>query len=95
LAIDLANDDVADYNWITPNQYNDMHSGLTGGYKGLTGAAAKIKQGDDFLSQIIPVIMASDAYKKHGDAANGTDLTALFDRGAISKEQGEDLSDRY
>jgi hypothetical protein len=134
------------------------------GYKGLTGEAAKIKQGDDFLSQIIPVIMASD--KKHGaiviwfdeseldgvagdnlddynhtigeivissrahenvdglpyaspvnfthssdlrtmqeifrvegpwlgDAANATDLSDLFDRGAISKEREEDHSDRY
>jgi hypothetical protein len=66
LAIDLANNTVADYNWITPNQYNDMHSTLTGGYKGLIGDAANIKQGDDFLSQIIPIIMASDAYKNHG-----------------------------
>jgi hypothetical protein len=66
LSIDLANDSVADYNWITPDQYNDMHTGLTGGYKGLTGDPAKIRQGDDFLSQIIPVIMASNAYKNHG-----------------------------
>jgi hypothetical protein len=66
LFADLANDTVADYNWITPNQYNDMHTALTGGYKGLTGDAANIKQGDDFLSQIVPVIMASNAYKNHG-----------------------------
>jgi hypothetical protein len=66
LVSDLANDTVADYNWITPNQYNDMHTGLSGGYKGLTGDAAKIKQGDDFLNQIVPVIMASKAYKNHG-----------------------------
>jgi phosphatidylinositol-3-phosphatase len=66
LAIDLANGSVADYNWITPDQYNDMHTALRGGYKGLTGDAANIRQGDDFLSQIIPVIMASDAYKNHG-----------------------------
>ena len=66
LFTDLANDTVADYNWITPNQYNDMHTSLTGGYKGLTGDAANIKQGDDFLSQIVPVIMASNAYKNHG-----------------------------
>ena len=66
LAADLANNTVADYNWITPNQYNDMHTSLAGGYKGLTGDAANIKQGDDFLSQIVPVIMASDAYKNHG-----------------------------
>lgn len=63
---DLANDTVADYNWITPNQYNDMHTALAAGYKGLTGDAAKIKQGDDFLAQIIPVIMESNAYKNHG-----------------------------
>jgi hypothetical protein len=32
LAFDLANNTVADYNWITPNQYNDQHSTLTNGY---------------------------------------------------------------
>jgi hypothetical protein len=63
---DLDNDAVADYNWITPNQHNDMHTTLTGGYKGLTGDEAKILQGDDFLSQVVPVIMGSRAYKNHG-----------------------------
>ena len=43
-----------------------MHTALAGGYKGLTGDAAKIRQGDDFLNQIIPVIMASKVYKNHG-----------------------------
>ena len=66
LETDLANNSVADYNWITPDQYNDMHTSLNGGYKGQTGDAANILQGDDFLRQIIPVIMASDAYKDHG-----------------------------
>jgi hypothetical protein len=66
LQIDLANNTVADYNWITPDQYNDMHTALTGGFEGLTGDAANIKQGDNFLSQIVPMIMASDAYKNHG-----------------------------
>jgi phosphatidylinositol-3-phosphatase len=66
LFTDLATDNVAEYNWITPNQFNDMHTGLAGGYRGLTGDPAKIRQGDDFLSQIIPVIMASNAYKNHG-----------------------------
>ena len=66
LFTDLANDTAAEYNWITPNQFNDMHTALAGGYKGLTGDAAKIRQGDDFLNQIIPVIMASKAYKNHG-----------------------------
>jgi hypothetical protein len=66
LFTDLANDSVAEYNWITPNQFNDMHTALAGGYKGLVGDPAKIKQGDDFLAQIIPAIMASNAYKNHG-----------------------------
>jgi len=66
LLTDLENDTVADYNWITPNQYNDMHTTLSAGYKGLTGDPAKIRQGDDFLRQIVPVIMASKAYKNHG-----------------------------
>jgi hypothetical protein len=63
---DLANNTVADYNFISPNQFNDMHTTLTGGYKGLTGDPAKILQGDDFLRQVIPVIMASKAYKENG-----------------------------
>jgi hypothetical protein len=51
---------------LRPTNTNDMHTSLSGGYKGLTGDAANIKQGDDFLSQIVPVIMASNAYKNHG-----------------------------
>jgi hypothetical protein len=46
LAVDLSANNVARYNWITPDQYNDMHSQLTGGftYHGThyTGDAANI-----------------------------------------------------
>jgi hypothetical protein len=66
LAFDLANDGVADYNWITPDQYNEMHSGLTGGFAGLTGDAANIKAGDNTVSRLVPLIMASRAYKDGG-----------------------------
>jgi len=66
LFADLANNTVADYNFITPDQFNDQHTTLAGGYKGLAGDPAKILQGDDFLRQIVPVIMASKAYKEHG-----------------------------
>jgi len=66
LAKDLANDRVADYNWITPDQFNDMHTSLKGGFQGLTGDAANIRQGDNFLSIVVPMIMASRAYKDHG-----------------------------
>src|SRR5207253_1301259 len=66
LQTDLTNNTVAKYNWITPNQFNDQHTALTGGYKGLTGDAANIKQGDDYLAQIVPTIMASQAYQNNG-----------------------------
>jgi len=66
LFVDLANNNVADYNWITPDQYNDMHTALAAGFMGLTGDAANIKQGDNFLSIVVPQIMASRAYKDGG-----------------------------
>ena len=66
LMTDLSNGTAASYNWITPDLYNDMHTALSGGYKGLSGDEARIKQGDDFLKQIVPVIMASAAYKNRG-----------------------------
>jgi hypothetical protein len=67
---DLASNTVAPYNWITPNQFNDAHSTLNGGftYQGTnyTGAQAAIAQGDNFLAKIIPQIMATPAYKNNG-----------------------------
>ena len=71
LALDLANNSVADYNWITPNQFNDQHTTLANGYgqypnSGSTADSARIAQGDNFLARIVPLIMASDAYQDHG-----------------------------
>jgi hypothetical protein len=66
LAFDLANDRVADYNWITPDQYNEMHSSLSTSFAGLTGDAENIKLGDNTLSRIVPLIMSSSAYKDGG-----------------------------
>jgi hypothetical protein len=66
LFTDLASNTVAQYNWISPNQFNDQHTALTGGFKGVTGDAANILQGDSFLQQVIPQIMASKAYRDHG-----------------------------
>jgi hypothetical protein len=70
LGTDLTNNTVAQYNWISPDQYNDMHTALTGGftYNGVhyTGDQANIAQGDNFLSQIVPQIEASQAYKNDG-----------------------------
>jgi hypothetical protein len=70
LQIDLANNTVARYNWITPDHYNDAHSSLAGGftYHGThyTGDQAAIAQGDNFLSIIVPQIQASQAYRNNG-----------------------------
>ena len=53
LAVDLASNTVADYNWITPNQFNDMHTAVSGTYvaldgTSLTGDPAKIRAGRRF-----------------------------------------------
>ena len=70
LFTDLTNNTVGRYNWITPNQYNDQHSALSGGftYNGthFTSDQASIAQGDNFLATVVPQIMASAAYKDHG-----------------------------
>jgi hypothetical protein len=84
LARDLQHDRVADYNWITPNQYNDMHTSLSNGYGKYPAGddGANIAQGDNFLARIVPLIMASEAYMDHGvivlwwDESEGGDTSA-------------------
>jgi hypothetical protein len=71
LALDLASNTLADYTWITPDQFNDQHTTLANGYgqfpnSGSTADSARIAQGDNFLARIVPLIMASDAYQDHG-----------------------------
>src|SRR5690242_10264766 len=68
--LDLNNGTVGRYNWITPDQYNDAHSSLNGGftYQGVhyTGDQSSIAAGDNFLSQVVPQIMASSEYQNNG-----------------------------
>ena len=81
----LTNGLIGRYNWITPDEFNNMHSALSGGftYKGTayTGDQAAVAQGDNFLSKLIPQIMASPAYKTNGviviwwDESEGGDTT--------------------
>jgi len=68
LALDLQNNQVADYTWITPNQFNDQHTKLTAGYGSFVPATdqSAIAQGDNFLARIVPLIMASKAYQEGG-----------------------------
>ena len=80
LASDLANGTCAQYNVITPDQYNDMHTALSGGftYNGVhyTGDLSQIAQGDNFLSIVVPQIMASQQYQSgHGLIVIWTDET--------------------
>jgi hypothetical protein len=79
LQLDLSANTVAKYNWITPDQYNDMHTSLTGGftYNGTayTGDAANIAQGDNFLSIVVPEIEASAAFKNNGEIVIWNDET--------------------
>jgi phosphatidylinositol-3-phosphatase len=72
LQTDLNNNTVARYNLITPDQYNDMHSSLNTDftYNGVTYTnntdQEAVALGDNFLSKIIPMIEASQAYKNNG-----------------------------
>jgi hypothetical protein len=72
LQTDLDNNTVASYNLITPNQFNDMHSSLNTDftYNGVTFPHNTDQQaiaiGDNFLSKVVPTIMASQAYKNNG-----------------------------
>jgi len=79
LASDLADDTVSQFNVITPDQYNDMHTALTAGftYHGThyTGDLAQVAQGDNFLSIVVPKIMASAAYRNNGMIVIWTDET--------------------
>jgi hypothetical protein len=77
LQTDLNNNTVAQYNVITPDQFNDMHTALTGGYTytasaanhnfgtgvHYTGDLAQVAQGDNFLATVVPIIMASPVYQ--------------------------------
>jgi hypothetical protein len=93
LTNDLNNNTVARYNVISPDQFNDAHTALTGGftYNGThyTGDAANIAQGDNFLSILVPQIMASQAYQNNGaisiwwDETEGGDSTSFTLMNAI------------
>jgi len=59
LATDLANNTVAQYNFITPNLCNDMHDSCA-------PLNDPIRQGDTWLSQNLPAILDSAAYRSGG-----------------------------
>lgn len=73
---DLKNNTVGRFNWITPDEYNEMHSQLPNGWGGLHGDAARVALGDHVLSILIPEIKASRAYKNNGLIVIWCDETA-------------------
>jgi hypothetical protein len=78
LAGDLSSGKVARYNFITPNLCDDMHNS--------TGCATSdsVKNGDTWLSQEVPKILASSAFKNAGalfvtfDESEGGDFPIAF-----------------
>ncbi|HVU11076.1 MAG TPA: alkaline phosphatase family protein [Phototrophicaceae bacterium] len=60
LADDLASGNVAHYNFITPNLCDDMHDSLG------CPTTNSLRNGDTWLAQAIPPIMASAAYRTNG-----------------------------
>jgi len=73
LAADLQNNNIARYNFLTPNVTNDMHD-LT------PGSPSTRSQGDHWLSIEIPKIMASQAYNNNGA------IFITWDEGASSSD---------
>lgn len=94
LATDLTNNTVANYNFITPNQCNASHD---------TCAGDRIKQGDTWLSNTIPLIMQSNAYKDNGaifitwdeNTAPRTDQIGMIVLSKLAKGGGYTNTIRY
>jgi hypothetical protein len=76
---DLADNKTGRYNWITPDQYNEMHTPLPNGYDyhgvHYTGDQSAIASGDHCLSILIPLIESSAAFKNNGVIIIWTDET--------------------
>lgn len=70
LFIDLSSNTVGQFNYITPDQLNDAHSPLNAGFTYFgthyTGDQSAVAEGDNFLSIVVPQIMASPAYQNNG-----------------------------
>jgi hypothetical protein len=60
LATDLKNNTVAQYNFITPNLCDDMHDSVG------CSTLDQVKNGDTWLSEQVPMILASSAYQQGG-----------------------------
>jgi hypothetical protein len=84
LATDLKNGTVPEYSFITPNLCDDAHGSnpLAGSFQCLPVITDLIKSGDTWLSQQMPTILGSSAYK------NGGALFITWDEGEGSTSDG-------
>jgi phospholipase C len=95
LATDLANNTVAQYNFITPNVCDDMHDRCKPIHN-------PIKQGDTWLSQNLPTILNSAAYRNGGavfitwdEAATGDGPIGMIVLSQFAKGNGYQNSIHY
>lgn len=88
LFVDLSSNTVGQFNYITPDQLNDAHTGLNAGFTYFgthyTGDQAAVAEGDNFLSIVVPQIMASPAYQNNGAIIVWFDETENGDSNSIA-----------
>ena len=79
LGTDLSAGATGRYNWITPDQYNEMHTPLPDGYTyhgvHYTGDQSAVASGDHCLSVLIPLIESAQAFRENGAIIIWTDET--------------------
>lgn len=95
LAHDLATNNVAQYNFITPNLCNDMHDSCQ-------PLQDPIKQGDTWLANNLPMILTSSAYQNGGavfitwdEAATGDGPIGMIVLSPLAKGNGYENSTYY
>lgn len=95
LATDIANNNVAQYNFITPNLCDDMHDKCSPIHN-------QIKQGDTWLSQHVPTILNSAAFQAGGalfitwdEAATGDGPIGMIVLSPFAKGNGFEDSIHY
>jgi phospholipase C len=69
---DLTDNEVARYNFLIPDDYNDMHTELPPAYD-------MIQQGDSWLANVVPSILASQAFTNNGALFIAFDETDSYD----------------
>lgn len=95
LAHDLTNDNVAQYNFITPNLCNDMHDSCQ-------PLQDPVEQGDMWLANNLPMILTSSSYQNGGavlvtwdEAGTGDGPIGMIVLSPLAKGKGYENSIYY